>query len=130
MNSDEYMEKLNKVKLDPSRHNLKPVDPKLTFEQYLDQCIKEGEELLSAEEKAKSSIKPIPAQSKKILNDALGKMSSNPYVRVRKQILSKMDAKKRSAIEKMENGTLDKDSRWDMFCKEIRILGDRLSENN
>ena len=129
-NYDEYMDKLKKVKLDPSRKNLKPVDPKLTFEQYLVQCIKEGEELLAAEEKAKPSVKPTPAQSKKVLDDALGKMSDNPYVCARIQILTKMKPEARSVIEKMEKGTLPKDSRYDQFCKEIGKLGDKLSSNN
>lgn len=129
-NYDEYMDKLKKVKLDPSRKNLKPVDPKLTFEQYLVQCLKEGEELLAAEEKAKPSVKPTPAQSKKVLDDALGKMSDNPYVCARIQILTKMKPEARSVIEKMEKGTLPKDSRYDQFCKEIGKLGDKLSSNN
>lgn len=129
-NYDEYMEKLNKVKLDPSRKNLKPVDPNLTFEQYLNQCLKEGEALLAAEEKAKPSVKKPTAQSKKVLDDALGKMSDNPYIRARTQILTKMKPEARSVIEKMEKGTLPKDSRYDEFCKEIGKLGDKLSSNN
>ena len=130
-NYDEYMEKLQKVKLDPSRKNLKPVDPKLTFEQYLAQCLKEGEELLAAEEKSKPapSVKSTP-KSKQALDDALGKMSDNPYIRARTQILRKMTAEKRSVIEKMEKGTLPKDSRYDAFCNEVGVLGDKLSSNN
>lgn len=127
-NYDEYMEKMKKVKLDPSRKNLKPVDPKMTFEQYLNQCIEEGEELLAAEGKNK----PAPAmkpQSKKVLDDALGKMSSNPYIRARTQILTKMTPEKRSVIEKMEKGNLPTDSRYDEFCKEVTRLGDNLSSN-
>lgn len=130
-NYDEYMDKLKKVKLDPSRKNLKPVDPKLTFDQYLAQCLKEGAEMLEAEEKAKPSVKPTPlAKTSKKLEDALGKMSDNPYVRARTQILGKMKPEARSVIEKMEKGTLPKDSRYDSFCKEVGILGDKLSSKN
>lgn len=124
-NYDEYMEKLKKVKLDPSRKNLKPVDASLTFDQYLVQCIKEGNELLEAETK-KSSVKPPPSNPK-VLEDALGKMSDNPYVRARIQVLKRMSADARSVIEKMEKGDLTKDSRYETFCKAVSILGDKLS---
>ncbi len=129
-NFDDYMSKLKKVKLDPSRKNLKPVDPSLTFEQYLAIAIKEGEELLALEEKAKKpSVKPAP-KSTAALEDALGKMSDNPYVRARIQVLQKMKPEARSVIEKMEKGTLPKDSRYDTFCKDVGILGDQLSSKN
>jgi hypothetical protein len=124
-NFDDYMSKLKKVKLDPSRKNLKPVDPSLTFEQYLAIAIKEGEELLAAEEKAKApSVKSTP-KTTAALEDALGKMSDNPYVRARIQVLQRMKPEARSVIENMEKGTLDKDTRYDTFCKAVNVLGEK-----
>ena len=118
-----------KINLDPSRQNLKPVDPKLSFEQYLEIAIKEGHALLVAEEK-NSVKKPQPTkQPSPALEDALGKMSDNVYIRARTQILLKMSSEARSVIEKMENGTLPKDSRYDTFCKAVTIKGDQLSGN-
>ena len=132
-NYDEYMKKLQAVKLDPSRKNLKPVNQSLTFEQHLIQAIKEGNALLDAE--AKNSKPKVPsvkspepiAQSPEKLQEALAKMSTNPYVRARIQVLSKMQADARSVIEEMEKGNHPKDIRWDMFCKAVTEIGDKLS---
>lgn len=121
-----YQKKLNKVKLDPSRQNLKPVDAWLTFDEYLAICLKEGAALLEAEEKEKADS----VKSKDILEDTLGKMSENPYINARVQILQKMSQKARSVIEQMEKGSLDKDSRYDKFVKAVTELGDKLSSNN
>jgi hypothetical protein len=119
-----------KIKLDPSRQNLKPVNPKLTFDQYLAIAVAEGHALLAAEEK-QSVKKPEPFQQPSaVLNDALGKMSNNPYIRARTEILNKMKPLARSIIEKMEKGELEKDSRYDTFCKAVQIRGDQLSSSN
>jgi parvulin-like peptidyl-prolyl isomerase len=128
---DDYSKKLKKVKLSPDRQNLKPVDPKLTFEQYLSQCIQEGNALLAAEEKTpKNSVKAPGSVKPSVLEDALSKMSSNPYIKARAQVLKKMSPDARSVIEKMEKGELTKDTRWDTFSKAVALLGDKLSENN
>ena len=122
-----------KIKLDPSRQNLKPIDPSLSFEQYLAIAIKEGEALLAAEEKtkAKGSVKPEPfKQASPALEDALAKMSDNPYIRARTEILRKMTPEARSVIEQMEKGTKAKDTRYDTFCKAVTIRGDQLSAKN
>ena len=127
------MKKIQAVKLDPSRKNLKPVDQSLTFEQHLIQAIKEGNALLDAE--AKNSKPKVPsvkspepiAQSPEKLQETLAKASTNPYVRARIQMLTKMSAAARSVIEQMEKGELPKNLQWDTFCKAISILGDKLS---
>ena len=119
-----------KIKLDPSRRNLKPVDPALTFEQYLAQAIKEGEALLAAEAKTPGSVTKENSGKPPILEDALAKMSDNPYVKARIQVLQKMKPEAKVIIEKMERGELPKDSRWDTFSKAITALGDKLSKSN
>lgn len=130
-NFDDYLDKLKKVKLDPSRKNIKPRPPGLTEEQYLYLAIQEGHELLAAEAKTKpsvtppQSVKPSPA-----LEDALAKMSDNPYIRARADILNRMGPKARSVIEEMEKGTLKKDERYDKFCQAVTVLGDKLSAKN
>ena len=87
--------------------------------------------LLEAEEKnPKAPSVKTTASKSVVLEEALGKMSDNPYVRARIQILNKMKPEARSVIEKMEKGTLPQDRRYDEFCKEIRILGDKLSSKN
>ena len=119
-----------KIQLDPSRQNLKPVNPKLTFEQYLSQAIQEGYALLAAEEK--NSVKnPEPfKQSSPALNDALGKMSDNPYIKARTQILLKMTPTARAAIEEMERIGNTCNSTYDKFARSVTILGDKLSASN
>jgi hypothetical protein len=126
---NDFFNQMKKVKLSPDRQNLKPVDPSLTFEQYLAIAIKEGEALLAAEEKAKakSSVKPEPlAQPSAKLQEALAKMSDNPYVRARIEILNKMGPTARSVIEKMEKGDIPKDGRYDTFCKAINARGEQI----
>lgn len=130
-NYDDYVNSLKKVKLDPSRKNLKPFPADYTLEQMIIAAVAEGNVLLQLDEMKKPSVKPAaPPQSKKVLDDALGKMSDNPYVRARTQILTKMKPEARSVIEKMEKGELPKDSRYDEFCKLVGRLGDQLSSKN
>lgn len=124
---DDYMDKLKKVKLPNDRKNLKPVDPHLSFEQYLAQATMEGFALLAAEEKNSVKKPQIPAKPSPILEDALGKMSSNVYVRARTQVLTKMSPLLRKQIEKMEN-TKDLDNRiYREFVRAVVMLGDKLS---
>ena|ERR1039458_10122780 len=120
-----------KIKLSPDRMNLKPVSQSLSFDECLSKALREGYALLEEEAKTppKNSVKP-PASVKHspALEDALGKMSDNPYVRARIEVLNKMTPAARSVIEKMEKGELTKDSRYDTFCKAVTILGDSLSK--
>lgn len=125
-NFDDYEKKLKKIKLDPSRKNLKPDPAHWTFEEQLARAVIEGAQLLEAEEKAKKAAAP-PAPSP-VLEDALGKMSANPYIRARTQLLLRMTPTARSVIEKMEKGLLDKDHRYDTFVSQIAKLGDKLDD--
>jgi len=118
-----------KIKLSKDRQNLKPVNPKLSFEQYLSQALQEGYAILEAEGSG-SVTKPVSVKTSPILEDALAKMSDNPYIRARAEILNKMSPIARSVIEKMEKGTLPKDPRYDTFCKAVTIKGDQISSNN
>lgn len=126
----------SKIKLSPDRLNLKPVDPNLTFEQYLTIAIKEGYALLAAE--ATSSVKkpnsvkaPQSPKSDSVkLENKLGEMSKNAYVRAREEVLKKMKPETRAIIEKMERNEMERDSRWDTFCKAVTIKGDQISNSN
>lgn len=123
-NFDDYESKLKKVKLDPSRKGLKPDPAWWTFEEQLAHAVADGLKLLEAEEKAgPKSVKSSPA-----LEDALGKMSANSYVRARTRILTKMTELARGIIEKMEKGLLPKDHRYDTFVKQVTRLGDQLDD--
>ena len=123
-----------KIKLDPSRQNLKPVDQSLTFEQYLTIAIKEGNALLDAEAKVKPAQKAsvtAPLKSDSVnLENKLGETSTNAYVRARSEILNKMKPESRAIIEKMSADEIKKDARWDTFCKAVTIRGDQLSGLN
>ena len=124
-----------KIKLDPSRQNLKPVDPKLTFDQYLSQALQEGYALLEEDAKKapKASVKVLSTAVKSDsvkLETKLGEISKNAYVRARAEVLQKMNSETRAIIEKMEQGELPKDLRWDTFCKAVTIRGDQLSGLN
>jgi hypothetical protein len=128
-NSAPFGDFSKRMKLSPDRQNLKPVDPKLTPEQYLMIAIKEGNALLNAEAKnSENSVKtPSKPDSVKLANK-LGEMSTNAYVRARTEILNRMTPESRRIIEKMERGELTKDKRYDMFCKAVTIKGDELSK--
>jgi hypothetical protein len=119
------------IQLDYSRQNLKPRPKGLTEDEYLLMAIKEGHQLLELEEKAKAKPAPSvkqPDASK--VQDALGKMSDNPYLKARAQIMDKMLPSVKTAIEQMEAGTLTKDKRYDKFCTDVTELGDKLSGLN
>ena len=131
--SNTFCDFSKKIKLDPSRQNLKPVDPKLSFDQYLSQSLQEGYALLEAEAKSKpvqkaSTTAPLKSDSVNLENK-LGETNKNAYVRARSEILKKLNPESRAIIEKMERNELEKDLRWDRFCKEIRIRGDELSNS-
>jgi hypothetical protein len=115
-----------KMKLPKDRQNLKPVNQTWTFDQHLSYALQEGYAILEAEGTG-SVTKPDSVKPSPILEDALAKMSSNPYIRARVEILNKMTPLARSVIEKMENNTLPKDHRYDTFCKAVTIKGDQIS---
>lgn len=120
-----------KIKLDPSRQNLKPVNSKLSFEQYLMIAIKEGHALLDEEAKnaPKDSVKKPTTPDSVKLENKLGEVSKNPYVRARIEILNKLSPEARTVIEKMEKNEIERDLRYERFCKAIQIKGDQLSGN-
>jgi len=116
---------------------LTPRPAGLTEEQYLIHALKEGYALLAAEAKPAPpnafGAKPVPPKLDSVtpdaskLQDALALKSTNPYIRARATVLSKMLPSARSVIEKMEAGTLTKDARYDKFVEEVSELGDKIS---
>ena len=133
-NSNTFGDFSKKIRLSPDRKNLSMVNPKLTFEEYLVIAIKEGHKLLEEEAKnaPKDSVKKTPQIQTKPdsvkLENKLGEISNNPYVKARTEVFKKMNPEARAIIEKMERNELTKDARWDTFCKAVRILGDQLSK--
>lgn len=135
-NYDDYLHKMKKkgdskpmkINLDPSRQNMKPRPLGLTDGQYFALALKEGHEMLDAEEK-KNSVKSKKPKASKV-QDALAKTSTNPYVRARAELLDKMTPAFRTLIESMESGETPKDARYDKFCLDIQALGDKLSSSN
>lgn len=124
-----------KIKLSKDRQNLKPVNPKLSFDQYLSHALQEGYAILEAEGsgsvKPKDSVKPsatAPKSDSVKLENKLGEISKNAYVRARTVVLNKLKPEVKAIIEKMEKEELPKDTRWDTFCKAITKLGDDFSE--
>ena len=88
--------------------------------------------MIEAEENTKTSVKKPEsfAQPKEKLQDALGKMSDNPFVKARTKVLQKMAPKARAAIEEMERIGNTCNSTYDTFCKAVTNLGDKLSGMN
>lgn len=107
----------------------------LTEEQYLIVALKEGHELLAKEAKpaSKAAGKGATAKSDSVtpepskVQDALAQKSDNPYIRARATLLTRMSPSERSVIEKMIDGTLTKDARYDTFVKAVAELGDKIS---
>lgn len=131
---EEYAKKLAAVKLDiNSRLNLQPISDEeaIVNDKNIAKLVAEGNALLAEEEKRKEKkpAAPLKDESKK-LETKLATTSSNPYVRARMEVLQKMAEDKRAIIEKMEKGSLPKDSRYEEFCKQVRIRGDQLSDLN
>jgi hypothetical protein len=116
-----------KIKLDPSRQNLKPVDPKLTFDQYLSQALQEGYALL-AEDAKKAPKDSVTKPDSVKLESKLGEISKNAYVRARTAVFNKLKPETQIIIEKMERNEIEKDTRWDTFCKAVTKLGDDFSK--
>jgi hypothetical protein len=129
---EDYANKLKKVKLDPSRQNLKLDPPGWTLEEKLAHALADGYKALDTEEKAKGSVKaPQSPKSDSVkLENKLGEMSKNSYVRAREEVLKKMKPETRAIIEKMERNEMERDSRWDTFCKAVTIKGDQISNGN
>lgn len=132
-NFDEYQKKLDKINLSKdSRYNL----PQPDHQETLAELIAEGFRLLAEEEKEKKTKSPVSSQDilghtpKSSLEDKLGSMSDNPYIRARCEILKKMSAIARNEIEKMEkNGNIN-NRLYNDFVKNVRIRGDQLAEQN
>ena len=114
------------IELDPSRQNLKPRPKGLTDQEYFMVALKEGHALIAVDEK-NPSVTPASAKTISKLQNALAKLSDNPYVRARAQLLEKMRPTLRADIEKMEAGALPKDDRFNTFCRSVTELGDKLS---
>lgn len=131
---EEYAKKLAAVNLNlNSRANLQPISDEeaIVNDKNIAKLVAEGNALLVEEEKqkAKKPAAPLKDESKK-LETKLASTSSNPYVRARIEALNKLGEDKKAIIEKMEKGLLPKDSRYDEFCKQVRIRGDQLSDLN
>ena len=125
-NVDDYLNKLSKVKLPKDRQNLKMVSSKLTFGEYLMQATMEGFKLLEEEEIARAK-NPISVKVSPGIETTVGALNKNPYAQARIEILKKMSPELKTIIEKMEKGLMEKDTRWDTFCKAIRLQGDQSS---
>jgi hypothetical protein len=119
-----FMAKSNKGKGDPddlSTRIKKLLRP--DHEESLAELIAEGNRLL-AEETKNPLKKPVSNDSVK-LQEKLGSMSNNPYVRARTEILKKMTPEARAILEQMSSGKKDKDNRWETFCSAISKLGEK-----
>lgn len=97
------------------RNNLTPP----LKEETLADLVKEGMDILRAEQNKSAKV------SSPKTTVAPKTPSKNPYQRAHDTLLAEMPVEKRNVIEKMEAGTLPKDSRYDMFVKEIIKLGDQ-----
>lgn len=135
-NNTPFGDFMKKVKLSSDRKHMKPRPTGIGDDEYLMMSIKEGYALLEAEGtgSVKTSLNLRPSkhvsENSQKLQDTLAKMSTNPYVRARGEILNKMSPAARSVIEKMENGQLDKDGRYDTFCKAVSQLGEKYYLSN
>jgi len=128
MASKSYEDYLNSVKLTKmSRFKL----PTPNHEESLMELVAEGYKLLAEDEKksAAKGKKPNKKDDTKQLEKKLASTSTNSYVRARIEILNKMGEIARGVIEKMESGKMEKDNRYDTFCKAVQIRGDQLSDS-
>lgn len=117
------------IELDPSRQNLKPRPKGLTEQEYFMVALAEGHALIAVDEK-NPSVTPASAKAISKLQNALTKLSTNPYVKARAQLLEKMHPTLRSVIERQELGKAPSDARYEKFLKDITDLGDKLSAKN
>ena len=130
-NNSTFGDFTKKVNLSPDRKNLKPRPQGLTEEQYLSIALQEGYALL--EEDEKNSVKTPPSASKSDsvkLDNKLGEMSTNAYVRARIEVLGKMNPKTRATIEEMERIGNTCNPTYNKFVEAVTILGDKLSSSN
>jgi len=89
---------------------------------------KEGHSLLEQEALSKCK-KMVPENPTMVLEQALGTISKNPYIRARTQVLKDLTADRRNSILKLESeGQID-DRRYTEFVKMVAILGDKFSNN-
>lgn len=125
-NFEPYEDKLKKVKLNDGLYSRKNL-PISDHEETIAELIKEGQRLIEEEEKLRKQSIIIETKQ---LESKLGSLSTNPYIRARCNILSRMSKDKLKLIEDMEKGTVPKDHRYDAFAKEVATLGDKLSSGN
>ena len=92
-------------------------------------ALAEGHALIAVDEK-NPSVTPASAKAISKLQNALTKLSTNPYVKARAQLLEKMHPTLRSVIERQELGKAPSDARYEKFLKDITDLGDKLSAKN
>lgn len=118
---EDYVTKLQQVKLSDGLYSRKNL-PQPDHEETIAELVAEGERLIAEEEKLKK-----PKDESKRLDSTLSSTSLNPYVRARHEVLTKMSDIQKKIIEKMEKGELEKDSRYDTFCKQVATRGDQLS---
>lgn len=83
----------------------------------------EGEKLLEQENTTKS---PTPEQNKELEN-TLGLVSKNPYIRARSQILKDLPPGRKKEIEEMERTGNTNNKDYQEFIKKISLLGDKFS---
>lgn len=121
-----YEDKLRKVKLSDGLYSRKNL-PIPDHEETIAELVKEGERLIAEEEKLRQ--RNVITETRR-LETKLGTTSSNPYIRARCDIISKMSKDKAKLIEDMESGIKPKDHRYDTFVKEVAALGDKLSAAN
>lgn len=92
-------------------------------EQTIDELAAEGMKLLEVE----ANQKPHPPSSKKVLENALGAMSKNPYIRARLKVLHNLPAWRKAEIERMEKTGDTQNKYYQEFVKMVTDMGDSLS---
>jgi len=101
------------------------------WNQLMNALAKEGRALLDQEalSKCKKLVPENPSPAK-VLEQALGTISKNPYVRARTQVLKDLAADRRDAILKLEVEGKTEDKRYKEFVKMVQVLGDRFSDRS
>lgn len=126
-NSNPYNDFMAEIAKTKGKHLSRFGLPRTAGIQSFDELIADGNKILEEEQKLQNPCQEIPIKNKP---STLDTHSTNPYVKARNDILNEMTPEKRNVILKMENGQLEKDSRYENFCNDIRKLGDKLSNNN
>lgn len=119
---------------------LKEINTKPPVMPLIDQLAAEGLALLELEAMPPLStqsgsvtpaktvvIKPLPDDSKK-LDATLAANSNNPYIRARATVLKKYNQWRQKEIERMESSGDINNRYYDQFVREVRELGDSLSD--